>query len=486
VEHKIFVSYAHVNDLPDPGAEKGWVSVFVDFLNARLPGKIGRAEEVSIWKDDRLSRHEPVTPALYSAISSSSIFLMIASEGYLASEWCKDRELPRFISENLPGRIFRVELDKIDRTRLPEQLRDVVGYKFWTEDSQSRVRRTLIGVPQRFADEQFFRMLDILVQEMAGVLKRTMPAPPHRRTNGDQRQGGALAPQLDLQREAAIGPCVFLGGTVTILDEERSRVMTYLRQAGLRVLTPETLPFERDSYLKALDAALTKSVVFVQLLGPEAAVADLEDAASDIELQFLAAKRLGLAILQWRDPALDLNTVADEKHREILKANSVEKMGIEEFKAFVAKRALTKVSTPEPPRPPPEDSPLNGYVFLNRAVEDLNTAKPIAELLSELKIDCMLPLDRGDPEQIRTDLEENLRDCEALIIVYGDASPGWVRAQLRQYRRARRERPLIVHGIYDGPPANKDDLGVVLPGLKVIPCREGFARDKLIDFLMRR
>ena len=182
--HKIFVSYAHVNDLPDPGMEKGWVSIFVDFLNARLPGKVGRAEAIDIWKDDRLSRHEQVTDALRSEISSSSIFLMIASKGYLASEWCTDRELPQFISENLPGRVFRIELDKIDRTLLPEQLRDVVGYKFWTEDSQSKVRRTIIGVPQRFADEQFFRMLDILVQEMASVLGRVTSSPPDHGTHG--------------------------------------------------------------------------------------------------------------------------------------------------------------------------------------------------------------------------------------------------------------------------------------------------------------
>jgi hypothetical protein len=260
----------------------------------------------------------------------------------------------------------------------------------------------------------------------------------------------------------------------------------YFRQAGLRVLTPETLPFEREAYLKALHAALTESVVFVQLLSAEPPAPDLDDAASDIALQFETAQHLGITILQWRDPALDLSTITDEKHLATLQANSVEKMGIEEFKAFVAKRALTKPATHAPPRAVRDGSPLNGYVFLNRAIEDRDTARPIAELLSELKVDCMLPLDRGDPEEIRTDLEENLRECEALIIVYGVASPGWVRAQLRQYRKARRERPLVIQAIYEGPPPAKDDLGVVLPGLRVIPCREGFARERLIDFLLRQ
>ncbi len=145
--------------------------------------------------------------------------------------------------------------DLRDRTLLPEQLRDVVGYKFWTEDSQSKVRRTIIGLPQRFADEQFFRMLDILVQEMASVLGRVTSSPPEHGTRGGQQAGVTPAPQLGLQPETTTGPAVFLAGSVTALDEERIRVITYFRQAGLRVMTPETLPFEREAYLKALHAA---------------------------------------------------------------------------------------------------------------------------------------------------------------------------------------------------------------------------------------
>ena len=258
-----------------------------------------------------------------------------------------------------------------------------------------------------------------------------------------------------MQPETTTGPAVFLAGSVTALDEERIRVITYLRQAGLRVLTPETLPFEREAYLKALHAALTESVVFVQLLSAEPPAPDLDDAASDISLQFETAQRLGITILQWRDPALDLSTITDEKHRATLQATSVEKMGIEEFKAFVAKRALTKPATHAPPRPVRDGSPLNGYVFLNRAIEDRDTARPIAELLSELKVDCMLPLDRGDPGEIRTDLEENLRECEALIIVYGVTSPGWVRAQLRRYPQSTTRAPPRYTGDLRGPTAGK-------------------------------
>lgn len=474
--HQIFISYARVNDLADPGDEKGWVSTFVDFLNARLPGKLG-AEAVDIWKDDRLAGNDPVTEALRNAVAASSIFVMVSSEPYLASDWCSNRELPQFLSKNLPGRIFRVELEKIDRGRFPEPLRDVIGYKFWNEDSQTKRTRLLKGMPQRFADEQFFQRLDILVQDLSNAIKAMTPA---KVAPAKESPSGAPAPA----EPPASKPAVFLASAVPELESERYRFLTYLNQSGVRVIGPESLPFERAAYLEALEAALGESVLFAQLLAQEPLAPVPDDAASDVMLQLETAQRLGKPILQWRAPTLDLNTVTDEKHRALLQANTVEQMGIEEFKAFVAKRALAKPAAEAPLREAREGSLLNGFVFIDRAIEDSKTVEPILEFLGEMKVDCVLPLDKGDPEEIRLDLEENLSTCEALIIVYGDAAPGWVRAQVRQYRKAKRERPLERQGIYYGPPS-KDDLGLALPALKIIPCREGFAREKLLEFLSR-
>jgi hypothetical protein len=268
------------------------------------------------------------------------------------------------------------------------------------------------------------------------------------------------------------------------LDAERCRMQTYLEQSGVRVIVPEPLPFERAAYMAALEEALTDSLLFVQLLASEALPMAPEDPATDVMLQIETAQRLKKPILQWRDPALDLNAVSDEAHRSRLQANTVERMGIEEFKAFVAKRALVKPAPPTPPRPAQEGSLLSGFVFLDRDPTDHATAKPIVDYLKELKVHCALPLDHGKPEEIRLDLEENLSTCEALIIVYGDVPPGWVRGRFRQSRKIKREQPLARQGIYEGPPSSKEDLN--LPTLEVIPCRTGFEPDKLLEFLKQQ
>ncbi len=475
---RIFVSYARVNNLPDPGSEKGWVSTLVDFLNVRLPSKVG-TNQVEVWTDDRLAGNESLTESLRSAVSESSIFMMVSSEAYLASKWCSDFEMPEFINQNLPNRIFRVELEKIDRAKFPEQLRDALGYRFWSEDSATGFIRPLLGVPERRSDEQFFRMIDRLVQELALKIKAMEP-------NGTGSGSARSAPPtlLELHRAAATGPAVFLASAVPELAAEWCRVQSYLEQNGLHVITPEILPFERVAYMSALEAALAESILFIQLLGREPVMAEPDDAASEIALQVETAQRLKKPIIQWRDPALDVSTITDEKHRSALLASTVEQMGIEDFKAFVAKRALAKPRLPRHTSEIQEGSLLDGFVFLDRAQVDKNTAKPIVALLNDLKVDCVEPLDQGDPEDIRVDLEENLSGCDALIIVYGDAPPGWVRAQVRQSRRAKAKRghPLILQAIYEGPPLPKEDLALNMPGLKVIPSTE-LNPDKLREFL---
>ena len=228
-------------------------------------------------------------------------------------------------------------MEKIDRARLPEALRDVTGYKFWNEDSQSRHHQAIERPAGIFADQEFFERLEDLVNDMAEVFKRLAQAP--------LRPGQ----QPVLAKKEASGPAVFLAHAAPEVDSGRFRLQTYLGQSDLRVVTPESLPFERTAYMAALEREMNKCVVFVQLLGREAVVPAPDDAASDPEVQLATAQRLGKPILQWRDPTLDVSTVQDEKQRALLQANTVEQMGIEEFKQFVAKRALAKPAVTRAP-----------------------------------------------------------------------------------------------------------------------------------------
>ncbi len=112
---------------------------------------------------------------------------------------------------------------------------------------------------------------------------------------------------------------------------------------------------------------------------------------------------------------------------------------------------------------------LAAAVFINAERNDLDEAKRLAKRVSESGHGHMVfePLQQGTAEEIRADLEGNLRSCDALVLVYGRASPAWVRSQLSQYARLRRQRdaPLRVLALYVEPAGERPDIGVSMPDI---------------------
>ena len=131
--HDIFVSYAHVDDDPVPGIDKGWVNTFVDGLRKYLARELGRPDAYSLWMDYELRGNEPLTAAIRGQLSTAKILLLFLSTGYLASDWCRE-ELATFIAQCGPdtGRIFPVYVSPVDQ--VPEPLRDLLMYPFWVDE----------------------------------------------------------------------------------------------------------------------------------------------------------------------------------------------------------------------------------------------------------------------------------------------------------------------------------------------------------------
>jgi TIR domain len=86
--HDIFVSYAHVDDLPDRKGEDGWVTVLVRRLMNRLAQLLGRQDSYSLWFDSELAHHVPITPEMLGTLEATATLMVVRSPGYLASPWC--------------------------------------------------------------------------------------------------------------------------------------------------------------------------------------------------------------------------------------------------------------------------------------------------------------------------------------------------------------------------------------------------------------
>jgi hypothetical protein len=182
--------------------------------------------------------------------------------------------------------------------------------------------------------------------------------------------------------------------------------------------------------------------------------------------------------LQWRDSGDDPAAITDETHRTL--AEGARACGFEEFKRAVVEAARRKPDLPRT-RPP------NVTVFVNADREDLDMARQLSELLAKQGVECYWPLLEGSPEKVRQDLEENLKECDGLVLIYGASEPSWVRDQLRQGRKilSQRQRALTALAIYLGPPEQKSELAVALPQLITLDGRAGVNAEALRLFVHR-
>jgi len=461
-EHDIFVSYAHLDNEGEPA----WVDTLLRQLHTDLKQRLG-TEDLEIWIDHAVEGNRPLTPGIMQALKGSAILLVVMSMGYLASEWCT-RERSAFLGFVkdcvADGRIFIVDCRETDLRARPPEFGDLTGFKFWTRDPDADGATRTLGPPD-MKEHAYTTMVINLSDRIARTLKQL------RIERGVRNQAGT----------AAVTERIFVARSTDDLEGREEELNGYGRQAGLEVLPDTWYPESSEAdFRAAMEADLKRCVLYVQLLstsrGRKARFAGDKRFPA---LQYQIASQCQKPMFLWRHPNEDLSAIDDETHHALVEGARAE--GFEDFTAAVVAAARSK--------PPAEKirSPRVS-VFVNADRDDLDVARQLGEVLAARGVECYWPLLEGSPERVRRDLEDNLNECDGLVLIYGASEPAWIRDQLRQGRKilSQRERALAALAIYLGPPPEqKKELAVALPGLLVLDGRAGVNPTALLPFVQR-
>jgi hypothetical protein len=483
-EHDIFVSYAHVDDQPftSHGIERerphGWVVTLVRHLKILLGQNFGRPDAVSVWFDSHnLRGHHTLADEIAAKLEKTALFVAMVSPGYIASQWCQDEaELFARAPGDLGRRIFVIEKAPLEQdTVMPPSLAGRRKYVFWYRDQAEQPRTLAIPTPR--PDElDYYRKIEDLARDLRSQCRVMSGDTPSVSIASAPVIAAPVATTVPTAT-ASSNSSVLLAEVTDDLDFKREDVRRYLEQHGVPVLPESNYPFGHGEFEAALDVDLVRSRVFVQLLGPMAGkyTRDVPDGYGWLQLE--CARRRGLPILQWRSPELDLGTIERQRHRELLELETVQATTLESFKSAV-------LAALAPPRPAPEsrrDGTPRPLIFLNTELRHQAIAAEIRHAFGDRAV-WTEPLFEGPAEIVREDLEQNLIDCDAMVMVYTD-NPGWARAQLRSFHKVshRRERPVRVIPILDAPPEEKPDLGFYLPEMVVIDGRAGIGPEAMIQ-----
>ncbi|MEA2891850.1 MAG: hypothetical protein QOI05_2643 [Bradyrhizobium sp.] len=455
--HDIFISYAHADDEPDPQGVQ-WVSDFQLYLKRAVKQHLaGYDPEVFFDSLDLKPNH--MIDSVLTNVRRSAVFLPIISPSYVERPWPND-ELQAFsaaVSER--DRIFAVELLP-PIGDYPAALRHLKRKQFWWRDQKQG------SAPRKFTPKAEARTYMEYLEDIAYLIAGRL-----REMNESGGQEAASSP--------GAGKTVLLAEVTDDLRQVRRRVREYLQQFEFNVLPKEDYPEAGADFVAAFTSDLAKADVYVHLLSEVRSIraGDLgtgADGKSVGQFQYDAAMRRGIPVLQWRSPDLDVSSVTHWDH-SLLSGPQVLTMGLQEFLREIKKTLDRPVDMPKRPQGKGE------LLFINADKSDKEFADELLKMFdNNPEWMAMEPLFEGTADEILEDLEANLKDCAALVLVYGKSGPPWVRAQLRRYAKLARDKPPRKQTIVLGPPAPKSDrdLGSA-GGFTWLDCQNGISKDDL-------
>jgi hypothetical protein len=433
-DQDIFISYAQVDNEPldIKGREICWVSHLKEQLQRRIDQKLGRKGASKIWMDlDDLAGNESVTPAIDSAINKTAALVVVLSDGYLSSVWCR-KEIRSFVeTANANGRLFVVHLAEIPLDAQPEEIRDLIGFNFFDKELKAELDPS---------SGEYSKALLKLREKLSGKLSELKQTPDLAEDRGNA---------------ASSSPAVLLAESTPDRDDERGALATYIEKLGYRVLPAKLYPRGAQEFQTMLDQDLAKAKLFIQLLGPFCTrrTEDFPEGYEGLELG--RAKIANVPILRaYERDTVDFEKIKNEAHRSILEASDVMALDIEEFKVAI-KEKLNELTLRESK---PVAVSMDEYkpVLIHVLDEDQKSARQVCTHLDGLNVLWEIVEEDESLEELA-----KIQDFAGMVLVYGEKSSGkWIKQQMRTFMNVRLSKQPIEPGcvMYFDPPEMRQQL----------------------------
>lgn len=313
---EVFVSSAAGDDAADPRlrGDVGWVSEFRKALEYALARRLGRRPKIlspGCGGEDTSRVGDPL-----DSVRQAAVFVYVLTPSYTNSPECV-RQLEAFLERE------DIQAGAGDGAE-PESLFRVSSIPLLSEPEPAVYR----GRPYRFHD----------ADAPAGTSKEYLPTEgDYRFWNGVIRLAGDIATRLSQVAPASLparsptrppgpmpgteGTVVYLAQTTDDLEEEYDRLAKELRDRGVQVLPPSTLPTRLQSLEQTVEEHLSRATHYVHLLGRHFGAKPVDEERSISWIQYDLAKQhsqnggAGMPRLCWISPAASENGASERQRR---------------------------------------------------------------------------------------------------------------------------------------------------------------------------
>jgi hypothetical protein len=465
-EYDIFISYAHVDNRP--GGDAGWVAQLHKALNDRLATRFGRAGIIRIWRDPALDGSEVFKQVLEARVRASAVFVALTSNGYLASDYCRQelaafyraaQQSPYGVQVGERRRLLNVLLTNLRPGEWPEELRGTTGFSFHDAPPDDE---DVIGEPLKTGSEAFDSGVRKLTDATCRLLK-------------EFREQIQPAPEPPRPR------AIFLASTSAGLRELRGRVAADLRHEGREVITGIPPPSDSASHDREVAAAVASASLSVHLLDgdPGDAIRDEPDATYPRRQLELATASVTPQMI-WVPPALEIEAVSLPSHRELL--SSFERgPRLKETCEFVREpetrmaqvildrvrrlETATRTGTAEP------------TILLDTHLKDQRVAFEMSSWLLDLGIQPFIHQESDNPAEGITAFEGQLQRSSTVVIFFGKVAKSWVEQRVNSVLQ------FVMRQISNGlTPSLQECYVYLLPPVKqALQLRTGIYEPRILD-----
>lgn len=517
MRHDVFVSYAHLDNIPYSQDSRGWVSTVVHCIKMPVQQLEFGDTRFDIWMDHQRPDTGRLDEQLVNIVAASGILLVFLSRAYLRSKTCLF-EFDAFMAANpddFHERIVIIDMHNVFSSS--EFVDDMDGI---SSEHRSMLDR-VVAECRRQRRQQFFSgddsgrvcPLDYPPKgpEPYEIMRKTQDVSPIIakviRTLRRARQDTIIDTVRPLTptgtfhkpNEKERAPLsVMIGLTKDVLRENRDSVVRYLSGRQDLKLLPHSVnwlwPDSRsiETFRERFASELTAADLFVQLIGnPRTARPPIESRltlavtpmpSEIIKIQIEEAERLKKQHLIWCSPNTPTRHL-DPIERDIDQTRSVMRDSIETLKrqldiqiqhALRARDIKTAYSAPLDLK----------KIFFNFSSEDRDLVEPTVNSLSS-QYTAFAPLCEGTLRDIQEQTNDFYRDCDAAILFGHHAPPNWTTAQIIQFLRVQATRDKKICMLAVCKPKSRLPPAVRSPNLNLqfIDTEESIEPDSLVPLV---
>lgn len=453
-QHDLFISYAHLNDVPFKEGGVGWVTDFIRSLGKELEAQDG---SFSMWFDPSLRTGEDFNLAIRKAISGSAVFLSILSPAYENSSYCK-KEIAEFRAQRHPAfritvgtfsRIQAVVLEKLSKDLWPPELRTTSPFHFYSETAVRFNKPSEADETKPYV-HGLWKTRDSILDTLKEMRRL-------------KDQGTVVENSYPGQTTAEDpAPAAYLADVSDDLFNKRENLIDALRQVGgFRVEKLSEHPTPLGPWAISMH-------MFGKYPGAPAPGKPLH--SSRLQLEAALSANPARRPLVWLARDLQPEDAETSSHRQFLislinhAGIEILRMGFEDLKDEIQKRVVTQTSLLAKTVRRPGGDPIVHIWHRDCKPEPL---VPLKQRL--IKNNCGIAVFPYSRDRLQ-ELQSKLAFCDGLILSYTEESKSWaedVMAEAFQLRR-REERPLAFAAV-GLPPLSPVEFNFEHP--RVVPIR---------------